>query len=215
MKDKKLGQSNIQTSLLQDTNIKKNKLTAYVIIALTFLGSTASFWHIFADKNSTISYFGFKNLEIFLYVIGNHLTLFFFSLFIFWVINFIPNSAKSIKSLIGWCVDIFMVISLYYIAWVFIPKGKDFDFPINYYRIFVAFTSIALTIVLFKLVKVSFNYLDVLTSKIDDLTSKIRELTSFIVLKGEKHIPEGENRKKYIIDYLKLFKDSFLKIYTK
>ena len=219
-----LGASN------QTVNYTKYKASIYVICALAFLGSTAPFWHRFVDEDSTVSYLGYSNFSIFLYHFGVHFLSFTTSLFILWIIGFIPDSAKYIKKLVRGCASVFMAISLYFLLWVFMPDkfwrfmpGEGFDFPKIYYQIVLVFVSITLTYLLFNLTKASFDYIDALNNiinnlaaKVNDLKSKIRKLTSFIVFRGERHVPEGERKKKYILDYLKLFiKGSFLKTHSR
>ena len=205
-------------------NYTKYKVSTYIICALAIIGVAAPFFGRFADQTSTTPYLKFKNFSIFLYHFGLHFSLFTTSLFIFWIIGFIPNSAKSIKRLIAFCVSVFMSISLYFLIWVFIPLWSDaIDYPKNYYTIAIILFSISLTFTLFKLTKASFDYIDALNNiinnlaaKVNDLKSKIRKLTSFIVFRGERHVPEGERKKKYILDYLKLFiKGSFLKTHSR
>ena len=158
-------------------NYIKYKTSTYIICALAIIGATAPFWHVFADNDSTISYLKFENFYLFLYHFGVHFSSFTTSLFIIWIINFIPNSVKSIKTSIRGCTLVFMAISLYYIGWLFITET---DYPENYYRIALVFVSITLTFVLFKLTKASFSYFDgiilSLKNKISFLIKNIFEL---------------------------------------
>ena len=162
-------------------NHTKYKATTYIFCILTIIGASAPFWHIFADEHSTVPYLGFKNFYIFLYNFGVHFTLFSFSLFILWLIGFIPNSAKYIKKLARGCVSVFIAISLYFLIWVFMPLwSNEINYPRNYSRIVVALSSITLTFLLFKLTKASFSYFDgiilSLRNKISFLIKNIFEL---------------------------------------
>ena len=176
-------------------NNTKYKVAAYIICTLAILGSSAPFWHKFADKTSITSYFDFKNFYFFLYHFGTHFSLFTTSLFFLWVISFIPNSAKFIKKLITLSALVFMTISLYFLLWVFMP-GKGFDFSKNYYGIVAAISSIVLTFALFKLTKASFSYIDNIINNIKYLTNIIRKLTSFIVITGKSHVTDKSKKKK-------------------
>ena len=172
----------------EEINYTKYKASTYIVCTLAIIGATAPFWHIFADKNSTTPYLKFNNFSIFLYQFGVHLSFFLFSLFVFWIISFIPNSAKSIKRLIAFCVSVFMAISFYYLIWVFIPLWSDaIDYPKNYYRIAVALSSITLTFTLFKLTKASFDHIDSLNSIVFSLRNKISFLIKNIFELRAKH----------------------------
>ena len=179
----------------------KYKITFYIMLVLTLIGASSSFWHIFANEDSIIPYFGFNNFSIFLYHFGVHFTLFSFSLFVLWLIGFIPNSAKYIKKLARGCISVFMSISLYFLLWVFIPLWNDAttDYPKNYYRIALAFVSITLTFLLFKLTKASFSYFDGVI-KIKSLKSIIRMLFGFIFSETDK---KGYVKKSLKRDFIK------------
>ena len=173
----------IKKTVTEDLNYTKYKLTTYIVCTLVLLGASVPFWHKFVDKNSTISYHGFKNFSNFLYHFGVHFYTLLLSLFFLWCTNFISNSVKFIKKLIRWCLLVFMAISSYFLLWVTLPVSENpeqFDFPKNYYRIALVFVSISLTFLLFKLTKASFNYLDniilSLRNKISFLIKNIFEL---------------------------------------
>ena len=165
----------------KEINYTKYKISTYIICTLAIIGASAPFWHVFADKNSTTPYLGFNNFYIFLYHFGVYFSPFTISLFIIWIISFIPNSAKYIKKLARGCVSVFIAISLYFLIWVFMPLWSDaINYPRNYSRIVVALSSITLTFVLFKLTKASFSYFDgiilSLRNKISFLIKNIFEL---------------------------------------
>jgi hypothetical protein len=140
-------------------------------------------------KKSELTYFGYTNKRKFWYAIGKPISMLYFSLMLLYSSFFI--SENVLKSTLKKISILGVSISFYFIVWAFWYRG---DFPIHLYYIAIGAVSIFSTVVSYFVIKSR-----------NSMIQKIRILTNHIVLRGKKHVAD-ENKKGYILDYMKTFK---------
>lgn len=142
---------------IQETKVGLKLIRILCLFFILFVSSTAPFWHIFFELGKQDGIFGFMTMRSFLYAFGVHFILFGFSIFMFWILQLIPDLSKKIETIkkIG-NIGAFMYcsVSLYYLLFIFVDKKKPY--PDCYYEVASICFSLLSSFVIYKM----FNFSD-------------------------------------------------------
>ncbi|CAL2107478.1 conserved membrane hypothetical protein [Tenacibaculum sp. 190524A02b] len=129
----------------QETRITSlDKVKILFLSSILIISITSPFWHIYFEKNATDGIFGFRSFRSFLYSFGTHFILFGFSVFMYWVLQLIPNlndKIKTAKYIANIGIGMYCAVSIYYLLYIFINTSNS-PYPDYFYEI--AFTSVSL-----------------------------------------------------------------------
>ncbi|WP_459212014.1 hypothetical protein [Aquimarina rhabdastrellae] len=167
-----------------------NKVTSIILIVGAVIAITAPFLHIFFVKDSIDKFFGFRNIRVFLYIIGQPIVIFVLSLFLSFISNFIEN--KDLKKIIRFSSYMFTAVAFYFLIWIFWNK-QDLHAYIYYTAVIIL--SIIGSYIVSKGLK-----------KISDHLLRINRI--------EKQIPELDNNIKQVNEIAKIMPSDNVDIIT-
>lgn len=177
---------------------KISKVSIYKILFLTlilFITSTSPFWHIFFEKGVDDGVFGFRSMRSFLYTFGTHFILFGISVFMFWILQLIPNlndKIKRVKIIGNTGVIIYCSVSIYYLLYVFVDTSNPY--PDYYYEVAFVFTSLAISLLIYFYTKYNKTTIQRLEEDNQKAQSTIKQLEKEVLTKQEKEREEERQR---------------------
>ncbi len=188
----------------RELTINKIKLVTVLFGAVGLIASTAPFWHIFFDRDSTDAFLGFTNVRRFLYAFGIQFSLFICSTYIFWLTRFIDTNYRQIRVVSNIVAGCFIFSATYFIIWIFwVPSP---DYPPHMYYLMIILSSVLIGIATYFSAKFSvallFNYHHALKTAVEwilDIRSRVTPEFAFMAHphgekeNGQQHLTKREN----------------------
>ena len=136
--------------------VRKTGVFIFIAAVVGLIGATASFWHMFFDRESTSEFLGFVNVRRFLIAFGFQFSLFTCSAYIFWMNRFIDPRYRQVKQIGGFVGSCFMFTASFFLIWIFwVPSG---DFPIEMYYVMLIICSILVCSAVYLVSKLSVRF---------------------------------------------------------